>query len=138
MKKLSLVRLGSYAAVIGIAILLRHQLRVIPVHQLSDGEVETLMSEPERRKAAGIVVSSAGFQDTKLSGSKVIAAAQKKARKAGQKLDEYIAPSIALRIVEGRLSWIVSYRSIIGPFQFVVRIDDSTGEASYEDTTAPL
>jgi len=86
MKKLSLVRLASYAVIVGIAILLRHQIGVIPLHLLSDDEIETLRSEPERRKADHIVVSSAGFRDSRLSGSEVVAIGQKKARDEGQKL----------------------------------------------------
>ncbi len=138
MKKLSLVRLASYAVIVGIAILLRHQIGVIPLHLLSDDEIETLRSEPERRKADHIVVSSAGFRDSKLSGSEVVAIGQKRARNEGQKLDGFLPPEIALRVVDGRLLWLLHYSAVMGPWQFEIRIEDSTGIASYKDTTAPM
>ena len=138
MKKLSLVRLASYAAIIGCAILLRHQIGVIPLHLLGADEVETLRSETERRKAEEIVVGSAGFSNSKLSGSEVVAIAQKKAHAEGQVLDGFAPPKIALRVADGRLLWVISYHATLGPFQFEIRIDDATGIASYETTTAPL
>ena len=138
MKKLSLVRLASYAVIVGIAIVLRHQIGVIPLQLLSEDEIETLRSEPERRKADHIVVSSAGFRDSKLSGSEVFTIGQKEARNEGRKLDEFYPPEIALRVVDGRLLWVLRYSAVGAPWQFEIRIEDSTGIASFKDTTAPL
>ena len=138
MKNLSLVRLATYAAIVGVALLMQHQIGVIPLYLLSDDELETLRTEPERRKADHIVVSSAGFKDTKLSGSEVFAIAQKKIRDEGKSADGFLPPKIELRSVDGSLRWVLHYAAMLGPFQFEIRIDDSTGIASYEDTTAPM
>jgi len=138
MQKLSLVRLASYVAIVAIAILLRHQIGVIPLHLLSEDEQETLRTEPERRKADHIVVSSVGFKDTKLSGSEVFTIAQRKLREEGKSVDGYLPPRVELRVVDGHLRWVLHYIAMMGPFQFEIRIDDSTGIASYEDTTAPM
>jgi len=138
MKNLSLVRFASYAVVIGIAYLLRHQIGVIPLHLLSGDEIEALRSEPERRKAERMLVSSPGFTDSKLSGSEVAAIAQNRIRAEGKSLEDFLSPKITLSVVDGKLCWVLYYAATLGPFQFEIRIDDASGVASYEDTTAPM
>jgi hypothetical protein len=137
MKKLSAVRLASYAVIIGIAILLQKQIGVIPIHMLGGDELEMWRAAFERQQADRIVVGWSGFQNSKLSGSEVITIALKRARDEGyQGLDTFLPPKIALRVIDGRLVWIVSYDTT-GPWPrgFEIKIEDSTGTASYTNTS---
>jgi hypothetical protein len=138
MNKLSLVRLGTYATIVVIAVMMRRQIGVIPLHALGEEDEEILRSEPERQKSDNILVRSVAFQDSKLSGSSVLAIARKSATEHGQNLSNFLPPCIALRGQSGRLLWVVSYRAVYLPGQFEIRIDDASGSASYEDTSAPL
>jgi hypothetical protein len=105
---------------------------------LGDEDIALLKSEPERRKAERLVVSSRGFFDSKLSGSQVLVTAKRKADEERKEMREFLPPTIALRVDGSRLMWVVRYQALLGPWQFEIRIDDSTGVASYEDTTAPI
>lgn len=138
MSKLSLVRFGSYTVIVVIAAMMKRQIGVIPLHALGEEDEEILRSEPERQMADNIIVRSAAFQDSRLSGSSVLAIARKSATEHGQNLSNYLPPCIALRAQNGRLLWVVSYRAVYLPGQFEIRIDDASGSASYENTTAPL
>jgi hypothetical protein len=138
MKTQSLVRLANYAMIIAIVVLSRRQILSIPVHMLGEDESEMLFSEPERLKESGAIVNTVGFTDSTRSGAQVASIAMSELRKRSIDPTGFRKPVIRLAPTKNRLFWTLHYMAHMGPWQFVLTIDDATGDVRYEDTTAPM
>jgi hypothetical protein len=137
MKSLTNIRFCTYIILLAAAALRSPSVLGIPLHLLDSESVDVLEAEADRRKSDEIIVSSAGFQQTTLSGSEVAALAKQTATKHSVDLKRYREPEAALRRSNGRLVWIVFFWMIGGPSSFEVRIDDEAATAIFDDTPGP-
>ena len=135
MRRLSYIRLLSYAVCIAVVFLASRENRVIPITLADDPFSEESQRRDDKRMAielASAIPRKKEFRDTRMSGQEVVAAALAVATRDAHGLSGYGEPQVTLDERDGRLVWFVSFHHIPafpGGF-FTVGIDDTTGDTT--------
>ena len=144
---ISIIRLGTYCIFVLFFLLSRQRSRVLPV-ALADGELRDAAVEEELQLKQWVaetsrMVNSAGFLETKRSGSELLTIARKAAENYGRDLRQFHRPEITVRTSGSLVQWVLLFTRDYGPSMavapaetFSVVIDDATGAATVKDETA--
>jgi hypothetical protein len=129
MKKLSYLRLASYAICIAAFCVAASEKRLLRVFLWGSEDQEALEDRQSAKRLSAAILKQKGFQHTRMSGSEVVAAAITAAKKEGNDMRGYGEPQITLNEKDGSLVWTVSFYHtprFPGGF-FGVGVDDQTG-----------
>jgi hypothetical protein len=134
---------------VAILVLLRTDRRVmavfLPDPDLPDAVAEAEMKLRKRVDEIAAIISSPDFLASKRSGIELIQIAARAASEHGRDVSDFRQPHVSTTVIDTRFFWRLSFMRkypdgyLLFPAEtFTVTIDDESGIATFEDTSARL
>jgi hypothetical protein len=149
MKKLSTLRIATYVMLVAIFVLLRSDRKMfavfLPDPDLPDAAADAEIKLKEHVEKISAILNSPGFLASKRNGAELMQIATTNASEHRRNINEFRDPHVQTKIIDSRFYWILSFARkypdgyLIHPEEnFTVTIDDESGIATFEDTSARM